>query len=102
MGGNHNTLTGAFNAVKRKLDTIPTNIAEAVKRDSESVTPVRTGTLKKGYEIKRSSGLGDDAITSNNVRYAGYVEFGTSKMAPRAMMRTAVTRVSPDASKYVG
>ena len=40
MGGNHNTAIGAFNAIDRILDAVPTNIAKAVKKDAEALTPV--------------------------------------------------------------
>ena len=97
----HKTILSAFDAVNKKLETIPNNIAKSVKSDSEEVTPVRTGRLQKGYFIEPSNKIGDDAKVINDVPYAVYVEFGTIHMAPRAMMQQAVSKVSTDASVYV-
>jgi len=97
----HSTLIGSLNAVERKLNTIPNNVAEDLKTNSEQHTPVVTGRLKAGYEIKKSTGLGNDAVTFNEVPYAVYVEYGTSKFQPRGMMRTAGVMISPDAGKYI-
>lgn len=50
-------------------------------------TPVRTGALRDGwgFEQKRES-----ISVYNTQEYAGYVEYGTEKMAPRAMLRTTL------------
>ena len=48
-------------------------------------TPVRTGNLK-GSMTGRKTGWAKGEVATN-VPYAEYVEFGTVKMSPRAMMR---------------
>lgn len=50
-------------------------------------TPVRTGALQNGwgFETKKTS-----ISVYNTQPYAGYVEFGTPSMAPRAMLRTSL------------
>ena len=50
-------------------------------------TPVRTGALQEGWGFKPRL----ESIDIYNVEdYAGYVEYGTEKMAPRAMLRTTL------------
>jgi HK97 gp10 family phage protein len=50
-------------------------------------TPVKTGALQNGFgfEVKKTS-----IAVYNTKDYAGYVEFGTPYMAPRAMLRTSL------------
>ena len=97
----HKTLTSAINTVAEKLDKIPNNIAEEVNRNAVPFTPVRTGRLVNSYEVKKSSGLGDDAIAHNDTPYAGYQEFGTIHISPRAMYRQSVQTISKKAKEYV-
>lgn len=51
------------------------------------LTPVRTGLLQASYEYKLNQ---QDIEFLNNAPYAYFVEYGTEKIAPRAMMRTAL------------
>jgi hypothetical protein len=49
----------------------------------KSVTPVKTGKLRKGWQL---GDLGPDGFTlQNDVDYAPYVNDGTDRMAPRDM-----------------
>lgn len=53
----------------------------------EERTPVLTGALKKGWLTK----LTQTGFTISNIQpYASYVENGTEKMAPRAMIATTL------------
>lgn len=62
--------------------------------------PVDTGHLKSTIGPPRFSGDGRSgamtATISATARYAGYVEWGTSRMAPHAYMGPALDRVGPD------
>lgn len=50
-------------------------------------TPVQTGALQEGWGFKSRL----TSIDIFNVEdYAGYVEYGTEKMEPRAMLRTTL------------
>ena len=84
-------------------------------------TPVDTGRLRAAWGVGvnvlpkggneagmalQTAKAGDTIYIANNVEYAVYVEFGTSKMAPRAMVRTtvdefqaAVSRAAAEAKK---
>lgn len=60
--------------------------ASLLRRQIRDITPVRTGALKKSMSTERVSGTQSQVATE--LEYAPYVELGTVKMAPRAMMRT--------------
>ena len=68
-------------------------------------TPVDTGRLRAAWGVGvnvvpkggndfaatlATAKAGDRIYLANNVEYAVFVEFGTAKMAPRAMVRTTV------------
>ncbi|MEJ7929848.1 HK97-gp10 family putative phage morphogenesis protein [Ramlibacter sp. AN1015] len=48
-------------------------------------TPVITGTLQQGWEYQLKE---QEVEVRNKVPYASFVEYGTSKMEPRAMLQT--------------
>jgi hypothetical protein len=75
-------------APMREVDPGIGEIAERFKGDVAGYTPVLTGALRAGWRVARV-GDGHYAV-SNGVRYAGYVEYGTSKMRPRAMLGRAL------------
>lgn len=55
--------------------------------------PVQTGTLQESVKQKvtRTRLMGfQGEVASRGVKYAGYVEYGTSKMAARPFMRPAI------------
>lgn len=69
-------------------------IGATVQRDAIKNSPKRTGALQQSWTVEVDEGDSSvtigvpvDALDGN---YAKYVEFGTSKMAPRNMLRTAV------------
>jgi hypothetical protein len=51
---------------------------------------VRTGTLRAGAKVKQVNQYRADIV--NDVRYAGFIEDGTRKMAPRRPLRNAVEK----------
>jgi hypothetical protein len=75
-------------APMREVEPGIAEIAEQFKGDVAGFTPVLTGALRAGWRVARV-GDGHYAV-SNGVRYAGYVEYGTSRMAPRAMLGRAL------------
>lgn len=75
-------------APDREVDPGVAEIAQRFKGDVAGYTPVLTGALRAGWSVDRA-GDGHYRV-SNGVRYARYVEYGTSKMAPRAMLGRAL------------
>jgi hypothetical protein len=71
-------LPQAIDKVKRDF------IDEFVKRVQQK-TPVLTGRLRDGWE-----GDVNQMSVSNNVEYAEFVEFGTERTPPVAMLRTTI------------
>lgn len=53
-------------------------------------TPVDTGKLKSDWQIKLE---GNGLRITNEAYYAGFVEFGTKKMAPRSMMSSSLPAI---------
>lgn len=54
-------------------------------------TPVDTGDLKTGWQAKLE---GNGIRWSNEKYYAGFVEFGTRKMAPRSMLSGSIDDIA--------
>jgi len=67
------------------------DLFEGIRAD----TPVDTGRAQSGWynkvEVKQ---LGDTGEIENQVPYIGWLEFGTQKMDPFAMVRTNMARVT--------
>jgi HK97 gp10 family phage protein len=67
---------------------------------AKQLVPVDTGHLKGTIGPPEFHGDGRfgamEAVISATASYAGYVEWGTSRMAPHAFMGPALDRVSPD------
>lgn len=60
--------------------------------DAKAIVPVRTGTLQRS--IHWWGGEGEYHVGSN-VHYAPYVEYGTSRMAPRPYLTPALLQNIP-------
>lgn len=86
-------------AAKQQAKNIQNNIAKDIIDTLHEVTPRRTGTLVNGYHIEDE---GDITYIVNEVPYHDYVNDGTDKTPPRAMIEIALARVSTDAKKYTG
>lgn len=74
-------------------DNLTTEVDNAVYNTPETPRYRRTGTLRGGnhYEVAGS----DTLLIKNNVEYAGYVEYGTSKMPARPFFKPAIMNYLP-------
>ena len=63
------------------------------KRDAQIAVPVRTGNLRSsiGFDTRVTSS-GASGEVGPTAAYGGYVEYGTSRSAPRAYMGPAFDR----------
>jgi HK97 gp10 family phage protein len=67
--------------------------ANEVEAGAKAIAPVDTGALKNSISVDYPSAL--TAEIGPSVRYGNFVEFGTSRMAPRAYMGPALDRAGP-------
>lgn len=65
-----------------------------LRDEAKRRAPVRTGFLRSKITAKKAGRNGADVISA--APYAAYVEFGTSKMAPRSHMRPAIDATMDD------
>lgn len=86
---------------RRLTEDLPNNMAEAVAEKARDVCPRDTGRLADGYYVVRAKKPGDKAYVANDVEYHDYVDQGTAKMAPRAMIRQAIDSVDDDLRRYL-
>lgn len=73
--------------------------AARTKRDAQRFAPVLTGALREGITV---IGEGLSATIVSTVRYADYVEYGTSDTAPQPYMRPAADLAGPGLADDVG
>lgn len=70
-------------------------VAGKILRDeAKRRAPVRTGFLRSKISAAKAGKNAADVISA--APYAAYVEFGTSKMAPRAHLRPAIEATMDD------
>ena len=94
-------IKGIENLVKalQHIKGLQEPLAEAIElflnkvvEEAQSIVPVRTGTLQRS--IRWQGGNGEYSVGSP-VNYASYVEFGTSRMAPRPYLTPALEHNIP-------
>lgn len=78
------------NLVKTLLRKFRQEVGKETVARVKQRTPVITGTLQEGWEYQLKE---KDVEIRNKVPYASYVERGTSKMEPRAMLRTTLAEM---------
>jgi len=77
-------------------------VSEKIRDDAKGFVPVDTGSLRKSIRVERKGSLEVSIIaggggvinprTGREVNYAGYVEFGTSRMSPQPYMQPALEK----------
>lgn len=76
--------------IKSNLGIALKNNAEEIKRSAVGSAPVDTGFLKSNINTSYPSDL--KAEIKAGATYAGYVEYGTRKMAAQPFMRPAIEK----------
>lgn len=88
------TTNNDFALVQKLLEElVKTQVSKTSKELFESIkefTPVDTGTAQAGWELRQGPG---EAEISNRVPYIGFLEYGTSKKAPVAMVQKSLARI---------
>lgn len=64
------------------------NAGKILRDEAKRRAPVRTGYLRSNITAKKAGKNAADVISA--APYAAYVEYGTSRMAPRSHMRPAI------------
>ena len=95
------TVDGYIKELNSQLTQTANNMVNFIEDKEKEKTPVRTGRLKAGYEKVEASALGDRAASVNEVPYAGFVDLGTTKMAPRNMRQHAKNSVPSKANGFL-
>lgn len=82
--------------VAAKHDFSPQVLAagKLLRDEAKRRAPVRTGYLRSNITAAKAGKNAADVISA--APYAAYVEFGTSKMAPRAHLRPAIDATMDD------
>ena len=82
--------------VAAKHDFSPQVLAagKILRDEAKRRAPVRTGYLRSKITAAKAGKNAADVISA--APYAAYVEFGTSKMAPRSHMRPAIDATMDD------
>jgi len=88
--------------LKRALEEALEEIAEKIRDDAKDLVPVDTGSLRKSIRVEKEGELQVSVIaggggvinprTGREVDYAGFVEFGTSRMSPQPYMQPALEK----------
>jgi HK97 gp10 family phage protein len=79
--------------VKKTGDNICGVAVAMVEADAKRIVPVRTGTLQRSIHSRQLEPM--RWWVGSEVHYAGYVEFGTSRMRARPYLRPAWANVEP-------
>lgn len=93
------SLERAEERVGKDAAKVVRNSAEQVKRWGRSFVPVASGATRRSID---ADFIGDgrnrtmQAVIGPTTRYAGFIEWGTARMAPSAYMGPALDRVAPE------
>ena len=97
-----------YNKVFRKLQQIGSpsvmpaleQIGLKVQGDAKELAPVDTGWLRMNTMLEKFYSS-QSVIVYNAVKYAPYIEFGTSRMKPRSFMLPAFKKNKKWADRYM-
>jgi len=84
------------------MDEALNEIAEKIRDDAKNFVPVDTGALQKSIRVEKKRRLEVSVVaggggiinpkSGREVNYAGYVEFGTSRMRAQPYMQPALEK----------
>jgi HK97 gp10 family phage protein len=77
--------------INKDLDKDIGKLTAEIETAIRNRTPVRTGNLKAHIDGRKTGYAKGEVAT--NVEYAEHVEYGTSRMSPRAMFRKGASDV---------
>jgi hypothetical protein len=90
-----NITVSGITQTKQALDSKIRRLLERVSADVLSVaranTPIRLGKARAGWKRKK---LGKEYSVSNRVVYIGKLEEGSSKQAPRGILKPTVDEIT--------
>jgi HK97 gp10 family phage protein len=92
-------LERASGRVGREAASVVRKSGQQLKTQAQALAPVRTGALMASIEAATSGDGRGGAISvtvTPAIRYAVFVEGGTSKMAPEPFLQPALDAVTPD------
>jgi HK97 gp10 family phage protein len=82
-----------FKSIEASLNRDVKTAAVETQNDAKSASPVDTGALRSGWQMReRGKTNGIEVEVFNVVPYAGYVEYGTRKQRAQPMLRPAVNK----------
>lgn len=92
-----------FNDIPKLPRRLQSGTHEALKQVGDALltrananTPVRSGRLRSGNRVKIGPFPSRTVTVSNDTPYAVFVEFGTSRMAPRLFLTRALNETEPE------
>jgi HK97 gp10 family phage protein len=89
---------GAFDERVRDVTLIP---AQMIADEARDMCPVVTGTLRNSIKAQKLQKSVGSFISTSGVRYASWVEYGTSKMSAHPYFRPALNAVRPLAANML-
>jgi HK97 gp10 family phage protein len=92
-------LNGASVETTARVGLVIRKVAADIERDAKGFAPVDTGALRSSIS---STVRALSAEIGPTVHYGRYVEWGTSRMAPRAFMGPALDRNTPGFVAAIG
>jgi len=94
-------LDGAMLALEASAVDAATSIIYAKPERGYRRTGLYRGSLGRGHHMNIWKNDGTTATFGSRVHYAPYLEFGTSRMAPRAVLRTALANTGAILTGFV-
>lgn len=91
-------LKSSSHAAAMKAGVVVRSSAHRIEALAKDFCPVDTGALRGsiGAEFLGYTGSGAAAVIGPTMSYGGFIEWGTSRMAPRSYMGSAADREFPD------